>query len=112
VKVFRSLIKETRITAAGIEFEMYVQPTQNVWWKYRQKKTRKTASHAANGAHWYPAGLRTSDLRLHEVAKMLGISVDLLRLRIKMGKYPTPLRSNGNQRLFTSEDVQKLRAIH
>jgi len=43
---------------------------------------------------------------------MLGISVDLLRLRIKMGKYPTPLRSNGNQRLFTSEDVQKLRAIH
>jgi len=38
VKVFRSLIKETRITASGVELEMYVQPTQNVWWKYRQKK--------------------------------------------------------------------------
>ena len=39
VKVFRSLIKETRITASGVELEMYVQPTQNVWWKYRQKKS-------------------------------------------------------------------------
>jgi carboxypeptidase C (cathepsin A) len=38
VKVFRSLIKETRITASGVELEMYLQPTQNVWWKYRQKK--------------------------------------------------------------------------
>ena len=76
------------------------------------KEDSKNSVSWANGAHWYPAGLRTSDLRLHEVAKMLGISVDLLRLRIKMGKYPTPLRSNGNQRLFTSEDVQKLRAIH
>jgi hypothetical protein len=37
VKVFRSLIKETRITANGVELEMYVKPTQNVWWKYRQK---------------------------------------------------------------------------
>jgi hypothetical protein len=44
VKVFRSLIKETRITASGVEFEMYVQPTQNVWWKYRQKKSAATAT--------------------------------------------------------------------
>src|SRR5262245_9363525 len=44
MKVFRSLIKETRITEAGVEFEMYVQPTQNVWWKYRQKPLRRTAS--------------------------------------------------------------------
>jgi hypothetical protein len=44
VKVFRSLIKETRITASGIELEMYVQPTQNVWWKYRQKKSSRRPS--------------------------------------------------------------------
>jgi hypothetical protein len=43
VKVFRSLIKETRISAAGVEFEMYAQPTQNAWWKYRQKKSATTA---------------------------------------------------------------------
>src|SRR5262249_26979499 len=46
VKVFRSLIKETRITASGVELEMYVQPTQNVWWKYRQKAARKKSSQA------------------------------------------------------------------
>ena len=28
VKVIRSLIKETRITATGIEFEMYIEPTE------------------------------------------------------------------------------------
>ena len=44
VIVFRSLIKETRITQAGIELEMYVQPTQNVWWKYRQKKSKRPIS--------------------------------------------------------------------
>jgi site-specific DNA recombinase len=38
VKVFRSLVKETRITASGVELDLYTQPTQNVWWKYRQKK--------------------------------------------------------------------------
>ncbi len=38
-KVFRSIVKEARLTAAGVELEMYVQPTQNVWWKYRQKKS-------------------------------------------------------------------------
>jgi DNA invertase Pin-like site-specific DNA recombinase len=43
-KVFRSIIREARLTAAGVELEMYVQPTQNVWWKYRQKKIAR-ASH-------------------------------------------------------------------
>ena len=38
-RVFRSIIKEARLTAAGVELEMYVQPTQNIWWKYRQKKS-------------------------------------------------------------------------
>jgi hypothetical protein len=42
-KVFRSIVKEARIVATGVELEMYVQPTQNVWWKYRQKKMRESA---------------------------------------------------------------------
>ena len=46
-RVFRSIIKEARLTAAGIELEMYVQPTQNIWWKYRQKKAPKTQSASA-----------------------------------------------------------------
>jgi len=113
VRVFRSLIRETRITGAGVEFEMYVQPTQNVWWKYRQKKTRKTAPHAQTVRVGIPQeGLPGPCVYTSgQVAKMLGISVDLLRLRIKMGKYPTPLRSTGNHRLFTSEQIQTLRAI-
>jgi Recombinase/MerR HTH family regulatory protein len=113
VKVFRSLVKETRITATGIELEMYVQPTQNVWWKYRQKKTLKTAPHGQTVRVGIPQGgvpascVYTSG----QVAKMLGISVDLLRWRIKMGKYLTPPRSNGNQRVFTIEHIQTIRAI-
>jgi hypothetical protein len=68
VKVFRSLVKETQITATGVEFEMYVQPTQNVWWKYRQKKSvgkRSTQPVAQSirislplGAHSQRAGAR------------------------------------------------------
>jgi hypothetical protein len=37
-KVFRSVVKEARLTAAGVEMELYIQPTQNMWWKYRQKQ--------------------------------------------------------------------------
>jgi hypothetical protein len=37
--VFRSIIKEARLKENGVELEMYIQPTQNVWWKYRQKKS-------------------------------------------------------------------------
>jgi site-specific DNA recombinase len=45
-KVFRSIIKEARLNASGVELEMYVQPTENIWWKYRQKKaTRRNTSH-------------------------------------------------------------------
>jgi MerR HTH family regulatory protein len=113
VKVFRSLIKETRITASGVELQMYIQPTQNVWWKYRQKTTRRTASHGQTVRVGIPqSGLPAPCVYTSgQVAKMLGISVDLLRLRIKAGKYPTPPRSNGNQRLFTVEHVQQIRAM-
>jgi hypothetical protein len=37
-EVFRSVVKEARLAGAGVELELYVQPTQNVWWKYRQKR--------------------------------------------------------------------------
>jgi DNA invertase Pin-like site-specific DNA recombinase len=40
--VFRSIVKEARLTAAGVELELYVQPTQNIWWKYRQKKASRS----------------------------------------------------------------------
>ena len=43
-KVFRSIVKEARLTATGVELEMYVQPTQNVWWKYRHKKPSASRS--------------------------------------------------------------------
>ena len=42
-KVFRSIIKEARLKADGVELEMYVQPTRNVWWKYRQTKARDSS---------------------------------------------------------------------
>lgn len=115
VRVFRSLIKETRITEAGVELEMYVQPTQNVWWKYRQKSPRrKTSSDPIRTLRVgvpQPNSLSTAIYTAGEVAKMLGISVDLLRWRIKVGKYPTPLRSEGNRRLFTHEHIQKIRGF-
>jgi hypothetical protein len=38
--VFRSIVKETRLSAAGVELEMYVQPTQNIWFKYRHKRAK------------------------------------------------------------------------
>ena len=39
--VFRSIVKEAHLTALGVEMEMYVQPAQNIWFKYRQKRKRK-----------------------------------------------------------------------
>jgi hypothetical protein len=44
-KVFRSIVKEARMTAASVELELYVQLTQNIWWKYRQKKSHSLALH-------------------------------------------------------------------
>jgi len=42
-KVFRSMVKEARFSAFGIELEMYSQPIQNASWKYRQKTLSKTS---------------------------------------------------------------------
>jgi hypothetical protein len=111
VKVFRSLIKETRITANGVELEMYVKPTQNVWWKYRHKARRNNTSQPANHTVRVdiPQSARPIFYTTGEAAKMLGISSDLLRWRISIGKYPVPPRNLGNHRVFTSEYVQRVR---
>jgi MerR HTH family regulatory protein len=115
VKVFRSLIKETRITGSGVEFEMYVQPTQNVWWKYRQKTQKRTSSNdrvrTMRFAIFQPPRPDNRVYTTGQVANVLGISPNLLRWRIKMGKYPDAPRGNGERRLFTNEHVERLRAI-
>ena len=38
---------------------MYVQPTQNVWWKYRQKATQR--KHALGHGHTVRIGIPQSD---------------------------------------------------
>ena len=43
-----------------------------------------------------------------EVAEVLGISADLLRWRIKSGKYPDARRDAAGRRLFSIEDVLRL----
>jgi hypothetical protein len=113
VKVFRSLIKETRITANDVEFEMYVQPTRNVWWKYRQKSAHKQDSRQGQTVRvGIPQSARPepSIYTTSQAAKILGISSALLRWRIKVGKYPAPPRVNGQRPLFTTEHVQKMRS--
>jgi hypothetical protein len=44
--VFRSIVKEARLTISGVELELYVQQTQNVWWKYRQEKNASRVTSA------------------------------------------------------------------
>jgi hypothetical protein len=104
VKVFRSLIRETRITASGIEFQMYVQPTKNVWWKYRQKSAqRKTSGAQSRTVRVDIPQSHRPDNRVYttgQAAGMLGISSELLRWRIKVGKYPDVPRGNGGRRMF------------
>lgn len=45
--MFRSITEGARLTASGVELEMYLQPTQNVWWKYRAKNKSRPAEAAA-----------------------------------------------------------------
>src|SRR5262249_1597265 len=40
-----------------VGLEMYVQPTQNVWWKYRQKTARKKLSDEGPARVWRGPGL-------------------------------------------------------
>jgi hypothetical protein len=113
--VFRSLVKETRITPATVEFEMYVRPTQNVWWKYRQKAMRRNTSHNRGGTLriGIPQATRPDNCiyTTSQAAKILGISPDLLRWRIRVGKYTDAPRGNGDRRLFTSEHIQTIRRL-
>src|SRR5262249_4363663 len=113
-KVFRSMVKEARMNDSSIELELYAKPTENELWKYRQKTARKrtegldkTVRVGIPQEHPPIARVYTTA----EVAQVLGISKDVLRLRIKTGKYPVPPRSNGNQRQFTDEHLQQLRKI-
>jgi hypothetical protein len=56
-----------------------------------------------------PFGLpRKRHYTTKEVATVLGISADLLRWRIKAGKYPDPTRGTARRRLFTIEEVVAL----
>lgn len=75
--MFGSLIKETRITASGVELEKYVQPPQNVWWKYPAKEDPKDSVSWANGTRRHPEeGLpATCVYTTGQVAKILGIQV-------------------------------------
>jgi hypothetical protein len=60
-----------------------------------------------------PFGLpRKRHYNTKEVAKVLGITSDLLGWRIKAGKYPDPPRGNAGRRLFEIEDVIRLEARH
>ena len=59
--------------------------------------------------HPVPFGLpRKQHYTSKEVASVLGISSDLLRWRIKIGKYPNPQRGNAGRRLFTIDDIKTL----
>ena len=44
-------------------------------------------------------------------ATVLGISPDLLRWRIRTGKYPNAPRGRAARRMFTTQDVQALRSL-
>jgi len=38
-KVFRSLVKEAHLREDSLDLELYVEPIQNIWWKFRQTDT-------------------------------------------------------------------------
>ena len=60
-----------------------------------------------------PFGLpRKRNYTTKDVAKVLGIGADLLRWRIKTGKYPDAKRGSAGRRLFTIDDVVTLNALH
>lgn len=50
----------------------------------------------------------STELRIGEVAKRAGVSVDTLRYYEKMRLLPRPARSSGGFRLFSSEHVEQV----
>jgi hypothetical protein len=75
-KVFRSIVKEARLAAPGVELELYVRPTQNVWWKYRQKAKATSRTTRVPGQ---TVRIRTTEVVRHHI---LGISTSpVSRLR-------------------------------
>jgi hypothetical protein len=100
VKVIRSLIKETRITATGIEFEMYIEPTERAVEISAEENAQENFPHnqvrpVRVGCH-NRLGLGTQSIA-GQVAKVRGISPDLLGWRIKVGTYPAPPHRNGDR---------------
>jgi hypothetical protein len=87
---------------------MYAQPTQNVWWKYRQSRGRKQAQTPHRTVRVGVPQHDRPDKREYstgQAASILGISPDNLRWRIKVGKYPDAPRGEGARRVFTAAHI-------
>jgi len=87
-------------------------PPQRVVLILKRNRTRRCASvKICIPQQPVPFGLpRKQHYTTKEVATVLGISPDLLRWRIKIGKYPDALRGNAGRRLFTIENIKTLSA--
>ncbi len=52
-----------------------------------------------------------TELRIGEVAKRAGVTIDTLRYYEKVKLLPTPTRSSGGFRLFAPEHIERVRFI-
>ena len=88
-------------------------PTQRVVQFLKRNRTRGCATVRVTILQKpLPFGLpRKRNYTTNEVAKVLGIGPDLLRWRIKTGKYPDAKRGSAGRRLFTIDDVVTLNAL-
>jgi hypothetical protein len=116
-KIFRSIVKEVRLSESLVELELYGQPTQNLWFKYRHRsdsgKARTGNARIDTVRVAIPQEPRP-DKRCYtttEVAGILGITPGLLRWRIMVGKYPDAPRGFAARRMFTIEHIENLRSI-
>jgi len=113
-KVFRSVVRAARLKENGVELELYVQATKNVWWRYRNKANRQNSSRTSKTIHVDVPQRLPADRSIYTVkqaALQLGIGPGALRWRLKAGKYPDAPRGNAGRRQFTSELIQKIRAL-
>ena len=114
IRVFRSLVSEAHILEDRVSLELYVQPIENIWWKYRHKSRSKkpgTSSGQTVAVSIKQRRPETSEFTTTQAAQILGLTPDLLRSRIKTGKYPDVPRRKSARRIFTVRHIQKLRAI-
>ena len=52
-----------------------------------------------------------TELRIGEVAKRAGVSIDTLRYYERLRLLPRPKRSSGGFRLFANEDIKRVQFI-